>query len=85
MLIFFIVCHGIYYFIRNNLTFNCLNQIENFALLVSAICHDIDHSGRTNAFEIAKQSKFAKKYNDESVFIIIFLHFNFIYFFFALF
>lgn len=31
-----------------------LDQIEQFTALFSALCHDLDHTGRTNAFELAK-------------------------------
>jgi hypothetical protein len=31
------------------------------------LCHDVDHTGRTNPFEIASSSKLAIRYNDESV------------------
>ena len=55
--------------IKHNFTENYLNTIENFALILSGFCHDVDHTGRTNAFEISKQSKLAQKYNDESVLI----------------
>ena len=42
-------------------------ELEQFALLLAALCHDIDHSGRTNAFEVNSYSNLALKYNDESV------------------
>ena len=44
-----------------------LTAIEKYSLLIAAICHDVDHTGRTNAFEIAKISKLSLKFNDESV------------------
>ena len=44
-----------------------LTPIEKYSLLLAAICHDLDHSGRTNAFEIVTISKLSLKFNDESV------------------
>ena len=44
-----------------------LTPIEKYSLVLASICHDIDHSGRTNAFEILKISKLSLKFNDESV------------------
>ena len=44
-----------------------LTPIEKYSLLLAAICHDVDHTGRTNAYEILKISKLSLKYNDESV------------------
>lgn len=38
-----------------------------FALLLAALCHDVDHTGRTNAFEAASYSTLALKYNDDSI------------------
>ena len=42
-------------------------DVELFSLLLSALCHDVDHTGRTNAFESASYSQLALKYNDESI------------------
>ena len=41
--------------------------LDLFALLISALCHDVDHPGNTNAFEIATDSELARKHNDQSV------------------
>lgn len=35
-----------------------------FGILVAALCHDIDHPGNTNSYEINSFSKYAKLYND---------------------
>eukprot|EP00927_Polykrikos_kofoidii_P071724 TRINITY_DN6795_c0_g1_i1.p1 TRINITY_DN6795_c0_g1~~TRINITY_DN6795_c0_g1_i1.p1 ORF type:complete len:1023 (+),score=152.99 TRINITY_DN6795_c0_g1_i1:337-3069(+) len=37
-----------------------------FALLVSALCHDVDHRGCNNAFEVVSRSELAIRYNDNS-------------------
>lgn len=36
-------------------------------MLLSCLGHDLDHTGRSNAFEVSKKSKLALRYNDESV------------------
>ena len=43
------------------------NHLESFPLLMAALAHDVDHPGRTNSFEIAKQSELALCYSDDSV------------------
>jgi calcium/calmodulin-dependent 3',5'-cyclic nucleotide phosphodiesterase len=36
-------------------------------LLLSGLCHDISHTGRTNTFEINSLSNLAIRYHDRSV------------------
>lgn len=40
---------------------------EQFGLLIAALGHDVDHTGRTNAFEISKETELAIRYHDASV------------------
>lgn len=61
------MCHGCYYIIKNKYLNDYLDEFESFALLFSALCHDVDHTGKTNAFEVSSFSKLSLKYNDESV------------------
>ncbi|CAD8143242.1 unnamed protein product [Paramecium octaurelia] len=63
----FTVAHACYYMIKNKLLDEYLDQTEQFAAILSSLCHDIDHTGRTNGFEVARMSKLAVRYNDESV------------------
>ena len=44
-----------------------LPALVQFALLVAAICHDSDHPGHNNTFEINSKSKLAMEYNIQSV------------------
>ena len=44
-----------------------LNDITKFSTIVSALCHDVGHTGRTNLFEINSKSKLATRYHDKSV------------------
>ena len=41
--------------------------LDIFALLIASLCHDADHSGRNNSFEVNKGSALAIQYNDVSV------------------
>mmetsp|Transcript_13958 Transcript_13958/g.32370 ORF Transcript_13958/g.32370 Transcript_13958/m.32370 type:complete len:341 (+) Transcript_13958:50-1072(+) len=44
-----------------------LLDIELFALIVSALCHDLEHPGVNNPFLVASRSDLATLYNDRSV------------------
>jgi hypothetical protein len=44
-----------------------LGLLQHFAVIFSAVVHDIDHPGNTNAFEVNSQSHRALIYNDQSV------------------
>ncbi|GMH97136.1 hypothetical protein TrST_g5389 [Triparma strigata] len=61
------VAHMNFFFISSTDAGSCLNSIQAFALLVSALCHDLDHPGHTNAFEVNSNSELALFYNDTSV------------------
>lgn len=39
---------------------------ELFALIIGALCHDVDHRGRNTAFEVMTLSSLAMRYNDRS-------------------
>lgn len=44
-----------------------LTSLDILALMISAICHDVDHRGVTNQFEIASKSDLAQLYCDDMV------------------
>jgi len=44
--------------------FSCL---DSFALLIAALCHDLDHPGYNNTFMVDSQSELSLRYNDISV------------------
>lgn len=48
----FAVGHFCYLLIRIPAVKQSLNDLERFALLVACLCHDIDHRGTTNAFQL---------------------------------
>lgn len=44
-----------------------LTSIDILAVLIAAICHDLDHPGNNNAFEVATRSTLAITYSDDVV------------------
>ncbi|KAH7331498.1 hypothetical protein KP509_20G036700 [Ceratopteris richardii] len=46
---------------------NMLNTLEIFALLLAALCHDVDHPGLTNSFLSVTNDPLAIRYNDISI------------------
>ena len=44
-----------------------LKDLDLFAMLVAALCHDYKHPGTNNIFQINTRSKYALRYNDTSV------------------
>lgn len=45
---------------------NDMHPADWFALIAAALCHDVDHRGRNNPFEIMSRSELAVRYNDNS-------------------
>uniref|UniRef100_A0A7R9YVY4 PDEase domain-containing protein n=1 Tax=Chlamydomonas euryale TaxID=1486919 RepID=A0A7R9YVY4_9CHLO len=44
-----------------------LSMEEHAAVLVAALCHDLDHDGHSNSYHMHMQSELARLYNDISV------------------
>ena len=63
----FSVMHSAYMLISSTIALNFFSGINIFGILIAAICHDVDHTGRTNMFEINSKSVLATLYNDRSV------------------
>lgn len=47
-----------------------LNDFDKFTLVFSALCHDVDHTGRSNNFEVASEGKLSIRYHDKSVILL---------------
>lgn len=60
------VTHGVYRLMRVNAAEAYLSSAERYALLVSAICHDVGHPGLNNTFLIETSHELALRYNDKS-------------------
>lgn len=58
------VLHATNYILNELQTFSLLEQ---FAILLSAVGHDIDHTGYSNSYELATNSDLAAKYHGKSI------------------
>jgi PAS domain-containing protein len=63
----FNVMHGCYMLLSSTPAGNYFSSHQILALLIASLCHDLDHRGRTNVFEVNKRSVIANTYHDESV------------------
>ncbi|GMH46197.1 hypothetical protein BSKO_14165 [Bryopsis sp. KO-2023] len=61
------VTHACYRFVILTLNKALLSKVEKFALMVAALCHDMDHPGYNNAFLVNSKHELARVYNDNSV------------------
>lgn len=61
------VTQMMYLLISKSSLVNVLTTREKYALLLAALCHDLDHPGLSNGFQINSKSPLASKYNNVSV------------------
>ncbi|CAH3119216.1 unnamed protein product [Porites lobata] len=61
------VTHSVHYFLSRVGLKHCMSDLEIFALLLSAIIHDVNHTGTTNLFHVNSRSELALLYNDRCV------------------
>lgn len=61
------VAHSVHYFLSRVGLMHCMNDLEVFGILLSAIIHDVDHTGTTNNFHVNSRSELALLYNDRCV------------------
>lgn len=61
----FAVAHFAYLLLRTNVTLDYLSDVERVSLLVAALCHDIDHRGTNNAFQVKSKTPLAQLYSSE--------------------
>lgn len=61
----FAVAHFCYLCIKNFNLSEYLEDTELFALFVSCLCHDIDHRGTNNSYQVASKSVLAALYSSE--------------------
>lgn len=52
----FAVAHFCYLLCKINTVKDFLTNLERLSLLVACLCHDIDHRGTTNAFQVQSVS-----------------------------
>ena len=61
------VTHSVYNLLKIPEIYNNLTDVDKFALIISAVCHDVDHTGFTNMFLVKTTHQHALCYNDRSV------------------
>eukprot|EP00795_Rhopilema_esculentum_P000240 gene240-9880_t len=59
------VAHFCYLLLKNTEAASMLKDIECFVLFVSCLCHDLDHRGTTNSFQVASKSVLASLYSSD--------------------
>lgn len=60
------VLHTVYRLLVLTRVEKWLSSIEQYALLVAALCHDVGHAGKTNPFLVETVHELAVRYNDKS-------------------
>lgn len=63
----FNVMHGVYMMLTNTPAGSYFDDLQIYSLLIAALCHDVDHRGRGNMFEVHSRSVIATTYHDKSV------------------
>lgn len=63
----FAVMQAVYHLLHLTSLGKTLDTLQKFTLLLSGLCHDVNHTGKNNAFEAATWSKLALTYNDRWV------------------
>lgn len=56
-----------YYMLTTTRLHTLLTPLDQLALLISCLCHDVDHPGTTNDFQIAIDSGLARVHNEVAV------------------
>jgi hypothetical protein len=64
----FDVTQTCYLFLKHGILANApLTPLDVFSMMVSALCHDLQHPGMNNTFQCNARTKLALTYNDISV------------------
>ncbi|XGW17786.1 hypothetical protein V3C99_002404, partial [Haemonchus contortus] len=61
----FSVAHFCWISLRTPAVLHGLDELERLALLIACLCHDIDHRGTTNAFQLQSKTPLAQLYSSE--------------------
>ncbi|CEM12202.1 unnamed protein product [Vitrella brassicaformis CCMP3155] len=61
------VCHSTLFLVQHLCVFDKIDEVDQLAVIVAALAHDVGHPARSNAFQIAIGSDLAVRYNDMSV------------------
>jgi hypothetical protein len=63
----FSVLQMTFMFLRYSPAGEYLSPVEKLSCMIAAYCHDLDHPGNSNGFQVATQSPLAITYNDRAV------------------
>lgn len=63
----FDVVQVVFFFLTAGRAAELLSPLEIFSLMIAAICHDLEHPGLNNGYQIVTSSPLALVYNDKSV------------------
>jgi len=63
----FSVMHICYLLIKETSICHHFDDLDVLTMFIAALCHDLEHPGLTNAFQVNSGSKLALMYNDRSV------------------
>ncbi|OQR94169.1 3'5'-cyclic nucleotide phosphodiesterase [Achlya hypogyna] len=63
----FSVLHTSYCILKDTQAVTVLTPPDRFGCLIAALCHDIDHPGHSNVFEVNSRSALALLHNDDAV------------------
>lgn len=63
----FSVLHATYLILSDEKSFVSFTSLEKLACMIAALCHDVDHPGHSNKYEVSSKSDLALRYNDDSV------------------
>eukprot|EP00930_Biecheleria_cincta_P027405 TRINITY_DN1925_c0_g1_i1.p1 TRINITY_DN1925_c0_g1~~TRINITY_DN1925_c0_g1_i1.p1 ORF type:complete len:1014 (+),score=171.36 TRINITY_DN1925_c0_g1_i1:36-3077(+) len=60
------VLHTVYRLLTITASSAWVSSVEQYALLIAALCHDLGHQGKTNQFLVEVKHQWALTYNDKS-------------------
>eukprot|EP00002_Diphylleia_rotans_P032588 TRINITY_DN6856_c0_g1_i3.p1 TRINITY_DN6856_c0_g1~~TRINITY_DN6856_c0_g1_i3.p1 ORF type:complete len:1755 (+),score=395.36 TRINITY_DN6856_c0_g1_i3:84-5348(+) len=63
----FMVTHSVYWLLSHIKRANYIGDLQTLGLLVAAICHDVDHRGTNNTFQVNANTPLAMLYGTSSV------------------
>ncbi|GAX82496.1 hypothetical protein CEUSTIGMA_g9923.t1 [Chlamydomonas eustigma] len=61
------VLHTTWMILQTDTAKSILSMEDQLALLLAALCHDLDHDGHSNSYHVHVQTELARLYNDSSV------------------
>eukprot|EP00488_Nonionellina_sp_1-RS-2012_P004106 TRINITY_DN915_c0_g1_i2.p1 TRINITY_DN915_c0_g1~~TRINITY_DN915_c0_g1_i2.p1 ORF type:complete len:374 (-),score=131.10 TRINITY_DN915_c0_g1_i2:271-1335(-) len=63
----FSVMHVCYLILKKTSMIKHFSTLDVLTMFIASVCHDLEHPGLTNAFQVNSESDLAMRYNDKSV------------------